>query len=73
MNAVDVQQESQLIGTQIWEPIMEKLERMLAEWIEDQHQGATPLSTIIIQPKAKSLKTISPQCINETESPDYIM
>jgi hypothetical protein len=35
---------------------MEKLERMLAQWIEHQHQCAIPLSTKIIQPKAKILK-----------------
>jgi hypothetical protein len=32
---------------------MEKLERMLARWIEHQHQRAIPLSTMIIQAKAK--------------------
>jgi hypothetical protein len=37
---------------------MEKFERMLAQWTEHHHQCATPRSTIIIQPKAKSLKTI---------------
>jgi hypothetical protein len=41
--------------TQIRVPIMEKLERMLARWIEHQHQRAIPLSTMIIQAKAKSL------------------
>jgi hypothetical protein len=34
---------------------MEKLERMLGQWIEHQHQRAIPLSTMIIQAKAKSL------------------
>jgi hypothetical protein len=41
--------------TQIRAPIMEKLERMLAQWIEYQHERAIPLSTMIIQAKAKSL------------------
>jgi hypothetical protein len=39
--------------TQIRTPIMEKLERMLARWIEHLHQCAIPLSTMIIQAKAK--------------------
>jgi predicted aconitase len=44
--------------TQIRAPIMEKLERMLAQWIEYQHQRAIPLSTMIIKAKAKvCLKT----------------
>jgi hypothetical protein len=30
---------------------MEKLERMLAQWIEHQHQYASPLSTLLIQAK----------------------
>jgi hypothetical protein len=41
--------------TQIMPPIMEKLERMLTQWIEHQHQCVIPLSTMIIQAKAKSL------------------
>jgi hypothetical protein len=41
--------------TQIIPPIMEKLERMLAQWIEHQNQQAVPISTIIIQAKAKTL------------------
>jgi hypothetical protein len=41
--------------TQIRALIMEKLERMLARWIEHEHQCAIPLSTMIIQAKAKSL------------------
>jgi hypothetical protein len=41
--------------TQIRAPVMEKLERMLALWFEHQHQRAIPLSTMIIQAKAKSL------------------
>jgi hypothetical protein len=34
---------------------MEKLDRMLAEWIGHQHQCAITLPSIIIQAKAKSL------------------
>ena len=34
---------------------MEKLERMLAQWIEHQNKRAIPLSTSIIQAKARSL------------------
>jgi hypothetical protein len=30
---------------------------MLAQWIEHQQQCAIPLPILIIQPKAKSLKT----------------
>jgi hypothetical protein len=41
--------------TQIRPPIMEKLERMLAQWTEHQNQQAIPISTIIIQAKAKTL------------------
>jgi hypothetical protein len=41
--------------TQIRPPIMEKLGRMLAQWIEHQNQQAIPISTIIIQAKAKTL------------------
>ena len=41
--------------TQIRAPIMEKLERMLAQWIEHQNKRAIPLSTSIIQAKARSL------------------
>jgi hypothetical protein len=42
---------------QIRAQIMEKLERMLAQWIKHQHQHVIPLSTMIIQAKAKSLTT----------------
>jgi hypothetical protein len=35
--------------TQIRAPILEKLERMLAQWIEHQNKRAIPLSTFIIQ------------------------
>jgi hypothetical protein len=38
--------------TQIRAPILEKLERMLAQWIEHQNKRAIPLSTLIIQAKA---------------------
>jgi hypothetical protein len=41
--------------TQIKAPIVEKLEKMLTQWIEHQHQRAIPLSTVIIQTKVKSL------------------
>jgi hypothetical protein len=41
--------------TQIRPLIMEKLERMLAQWTEHQNQQAIPISTIIIQAKAKTL------------------
>jgi hypothetical protein len=41
--------------TQIMPPIVEKLERLLTQWIEHQHQCVIPLSTMIIQAKAKSL------------------
>jgi hypothetical protein len=34
---------------------MEKLERMLAQWIEHKNQQAIPISTIIIQAKEKTL------------------
>jgi hypothetical protein len=34
---------------------MEKLERMLAQWIGHQHQHGISLSTIIIQAEVKSL------------------
>jgi hypothetical protein len=34
---------------------MEKLERMLAQWIGHEHQHAIPLSTMIIQAEVKSL------------------
>jgi hypothetical protein len=34
---------------------MEKLVRMLAQWIERENQRAVPLSTLIIQTKGKSL------------------
>jgi hypothetical protein len=35
-------------------PIMEKLERMLVQWIEHENQHAILLSTLIIQAKAES-------------------
>jgi hypothetical protein len=38
--------------TQIRAPIMEKLERMLAQLIEHENQRAVLLSTLIIQGKA---------------------
>lgn len=41
--------------TQIRVMIMRKLERMLTQYIEHEHQHAIPLSTKIIQVKAKSL------------------
>jgi hypothetical protein len=41
--------------TRIRPPIVEKLERMLALWIEHQNQQAILISTIIIQAKAKTL------------------
>jgi hypothetical protein len=41
--------------TQIRPPIMEKLEKTLAQWIEHQNQQVIPISTIIIQAKAKTL------------------
>jgi hypothetical protein len=41
--------------TQIRAPIVEKLERMLAQWIEHQNKRAIPLSTSITQAKARSL------------------
>jgi hypothetical protein len=41
--------------TQIRPPIMEKLERMFAQWTEHQNQQAITISTIIIQAKAKTL------------------
>jgi hypothetical protein len=41
--------------TQIRAPIMEKLERMLAQWTECENQLAVSLSTLIIQAKEKSL------------------
>jgi hypothetical protein len=34
---------------------MDKLERMLAQWIEHENQHAVLLSTLIIQAKVKSL------------------
>jgi hypothetical protein len=44
-------------STQINESIMEKLERMLAQWIVHQHQCDILLSTVTIQAKATSLRT----------------
>jgi hypothetical protein len=41
------------IITQIRVTVVEKFERMVAQWIEHQHQHAVPLSTMIIQGKAK--------------------
>jgi hypothetical protein len=41
--------------TQIRASVMEKLERMLARWIQHQHQRAVPLSTMMIQAKEKTL------------------
>jgi hypothetical protein len=35
--------------------IMEKLERMLAEWMEHKYQCAIPVSFMIVQADAKSL------------------
>lgn len=43
--------------TQIRAPIMEKLERMLAQWIGHQHHRAILPSTMNIQAKAKSFRT----------------
>jgi hypothetical protein len=43
--------------TQIRALIIEKSERMLAQWIEHEHQCAICLSTMIIQAKVKSLRT----------------
>jgi hypothetical protein len=41
--------------TQIKESVMEKLERMLAQWIVHQCQCDIPLSTVTIQAKGRSL------------------
>jgi hypothetical protein len=41
--------------TQIRAPILEIFERMVAQWIEHQNKSAIPLSTLIIQAKARSL------------------
>ena len=34
---------------------MEKMEKLLSAWMQDQHQSWVPLSLILIQKKAKSL------------------
>ena len=34
---------------------MEKMEKLLTVWMQDQHQSWVPLSLILIQKKAKSL------------------
>lgn len=36
--------------------VLEEMERLLAMWIEDQHQRRAPLSLLLIQEKAKSLQ-----------------
>jgi hypothetical protein len=35
--------------------VIEKMEKMLAIWIEDQNQHNDPVNLMILQPKAKSL------------------
>jgi hypothetical protein len=50
--------------TQIRAPIMENMEMMLAQWTENQHQNAFPLSLTIIQAQAQHVF----QNMNATET-----